>query len=167
VALDPDPVFQNYRGLVSFANPYTFDAYINDAAQHIERSFNVIIEPSTSTRDCYEAFLRGITKVPKTELTLWRWIEVVVNAVAIHVQFGVGWQGGMPADLEFINVHPAYSVAVILGLATMRAELGVPMHRCQISLSQVSFLVQRLAKDKTLWMFDQSDLLGDCVSFAG
>lgn len=115
-------------------------------------------------------FLRSLYAVEAGEHTLELWLNLIAHAVRENMRFAV--VPSIEAEqyparhLKMLQEFPSEAVAVCLGLATMRAELNVPMQRCQISMQNVVALVERLGRDTALWLFDQHDLLGSCGDFA-
>lgn len=164
-----EPVFRHYKGLDSFTNPTTFDEYIFDIVHFIEGYFPCMIEPIGSSTAAYERFLRGVGQF-RSGHSAWLWFNLIVNAVREKMSFTV--ESSIPPNhhqfkyIQLLKILPSQAVAVGLGVAMMRAEFGIPMSACQISMDKLAQLIERLGSDSTLWMFDQTDLLGACGTYA-
>jgi hypothetical protein len=164
-----EPVFRNYKGLISFTDPAAFDEYVQDIIRSIERYFPCMIEPVGSGNLAHQRFLRDVGQF-RSGHSAWLWLNLIVNAVQAKMSFTV--TSDAPPDhhqfkyIRLLKNFPAETIAVGLGVATMRAEFGIPMSACQISLDRLADLIERLGSDSTLWMFDQTDLLGMCGTFA-
>lgn len=163
-----DPFFRSYKGLASFADPSSFDAAIQDAVYRIEAYFGCFLEPIESSRNAYEHFLILIALFNQRHINHWLILNVIAHTVRLHMKFAFV----APSDekhearyLKLIADYPSDVVGVVIAIAAMRAEFEIPMVDCQISLEQIAQVVDRLGRDKTLLLFDQTDILRKCATY--
>lgn len=164
-----DPIFRSYKGLASFADPTIFDDAITDVVRLIEYYFGCLIVPVGDVDDAHRQLMAAV-QVPAEFQTTWLWFNEIAHSVCHKTRFSVIWDVGFndPKDhyLRRLKAHPSHVVGVILGTAVMRAEFGIPFSKCQISMAALFELAERSNGDPSLLLFDQTDLLGLCASYA-
>lgn len=165
-----DPVFRRFEGLTDFVDPAFFDDAVQDVIHHIESYFPCVIEVIGSTRAAHVHFLKALDAVPLREHTMWLWLNLLVEAVkrkvVVSVESGVTKGHHQFQHIEILSKHSSQAVGVGLGVAAMRAEMQIPMAKCQISLDRLGSLTMHLGANDDEWMFDQTQILGFCGSYA-
>lgn len=163
-----DPVFLNYAGLVSFTDPVFFDNYVHEVVFHLERYVPCVIVTG-HTRSAHIRFMRGVATFKPEQIDLWLWMNLLTNAIReklrVKVDSIIDKSHSQYQLVQLLALYPAHAIVVGLGVATIRAEFGIPMEACQISLNDLASLTERLGEQPELWMFDQTDILGACAGF--
>lgn len=111
---------------MSFTDPASFDAYIDDAIRHVESYLPCIVEPVVSSRSAYEQFIKGVKTFEPSQHSAWLWFNLIAHSVRNNMRFvvsiDIGEDHPQYSFVDFMRKYSPHVVAVVLGLATMHAE---------------------------------------------